>query len=92
MIYHLYSIKDNCAGEFTPVFCSSSDSVAIREFVLSVMNIPEFTTKDYDLYILGSFDSVLGIRDFYEPEKIFTGTEAIERVKQFKNSNNKDKE
>lgn len=84
MKYFLYSIKDAAGEEFTPVFCSSTDQVATREFVLCCMNLPDYLIQSYDLYLLGSFDSVLGLIDNLDNKIICSGVECSKKVADFK--------
>lgn len=95
---NLYSIRDQVAEQFGPVFVAINDGVATRQFADVLKNI-EYPAE-YDLYILGKFDfedgriscagSDDGLGTFY-PEHVVNGEdvkrkEENERTVQFPES------
>ena len=53
----LYTIYDKSAEEAGPVFNAVNDSVAIRQVVQMMTDIPPHIRGDYKLYCLGSWDN-----------------------------------
>lgn len=56
MLYNVYTIKDELAGEAGPPFIAVNDKVAMRNF--NKMGIPEALIKEYTLLKIGYFDSI----------------------------------
>lgn len=59
MLFKLYSIKDNVAEEYGPVFIAKNDGVAARNFNALVKQ-EHVRVEDYTLYCLGEFDNDKG--------------------------------
>lgn len=63
MKMNVYSFYDSCAQLFLdPLYCDK-DEVAIRNFSYAMTKFEQyaFSSKDYDLYKIGSFDTESGI-------------------------------
>lgn len=77
MIYGVYSMRDKHIGFLEPRLDVNDDS-AIRNFAAAINNAPResiiaFAPGDFDLYKLGTFDSVKGSFDVCIPEFIASG-------------------
>lgn len=59
--YGLYSIRDNVAEEFGPVFVAKNLQVAIRNFRMTFKGNEGLFPEDYTLYVLAEFDSTSGV-------------------------------
>lgn len=62
MIVLLYSIYDNVAKEYGPIYHCKNDGVALRMFkdVIGKVNTDVAFVKDYELYCVGSYDTDTG--------------------------------
>lgn len=81
MVMQIYSVRDVNVG-FNSPFVESNDEVAIRGFSYAVNNsdIMGFAPKDFDLYCIGSFDTVNGmIESVYPPILTIHGTEVFNK-------------
>lgn len=80
MKYAIYSYRDVKAGFGSPM-CDISDETAIRGFSYAVNNrdgIMNFSPKDFDLYKIGTFDTVKGVITPLEiPELIVSATSVM---------------
>lgn len=59
-VFNIYSIKDNVAEQFGPLFEAVNDKVAARSFVQQMSKIDKRYVKDYTLYNLGSYNTKSG--------------------------------
>lgn len=57
MIVNLYTINDKVVQESGPVFQSKNDAVAIRSFMNMIRNESALAISDYQLVLLGSYDT-----------------------------------
>ena len=74
MISNLYSIYDLDTEEYSPLFHSVNDSVAIRQFCLSVKDAPKIYQDRLVLRRCGSFDSSTGfVCTEFCPCEVFLG-------------------
>lgn len=65
MVYAIYSIRDKYTGFMSPMV-DQSDDAAKRNFAYAINNNPgvmNFSPADFDLYKIGTFDSMKGIID-----------------------------
>lgn len=60
-LYGLYSVKDEIAKRFGPVFESINAETAARSFVLMMQKVDKAFRKEYSLYKLGTIDSITGV-------------------------------
>lgn len=56
MLYNVYVVKDKLAEEAGPPFTAVNDKVALRQY--QSMGIPESLKDEYELLMIGYFDSV----------------------------------
>nr|QJB18792.1 MAG: nonstructural protein [Microvirus sp.] len=56
MITNLYAVYDKVAKEAGPPFTAVNDGIAKRSF--KQMNIPEQLLGDYELHMIGAYDTV----------------------------------
>ena len=56
----IFSVFDKVAKEFGPPFCAKNDDVAKRQFNHLVRS-QELDLADYELWILGGFDTEKGL-------------------------------
>lgn len=79
MTMFLYSIFDEVAGEYGPVFEAVKHEVAIRSFKSLVKNFDDHT--DYKLFCIGAFDHDEGFINDNAPELINTefNSEVVEK-------------
>lgn len=78
---NLYSVRDVNVG-FNQPFADKNDEVATRGFAYAVNNsdIMGFAPKDFDLYLLGSFDEKTGeIKPVFPSILVVKGTDIYER-------------
>ena len=80
MIYNLYSIRDKYRGFMQPAL-DLTDEASKREFGSSLNNSPlgmGYAPADFDLYKVGTFDSISGRIDSVAPiEFICNGMEVF---------------
>lgn len=62
MLFKMYAIKDEVAGEFGPVQVLKNDAVACRMFKNVMINEAKnnINPDDFSLYCLGDFDNESG--------------------------------
>ena len=58
----IYAIYDKIAGEYGPPFCAKNDEVAKRQFSHLVRQ-QDLALGEFELWMLGSFDTEKGITD-----------------------------
>lgn len=56
MLYQVYTVRDKLAEESGPPFIAVNDKVAMRQY--KAMNIPDSLKNEYELLMIGYFDSV----------------------------------
>lgn len=80
-IYNLYCIRDVLRGWIAPI-CEMRDDVAIREFCFFVSKdaITFANPKDFDLFIIGTFDSASGEIVPCIPRLVISGFDAHAQV------------
>lgn len=83
----IISVRDNCAGRYSPLALEQNIQTAKRGFrnaIINDQNNPEslyFTNPgDFDLYLLGEFDFDNGIVDAIEPECIYKGSTVMNEI------------
>lgn len=68
-MFRVYSIRDDAAGEFGPLFEAKNDAVAIRQFK-ALMGKADFP-EEYSLHLVGMFNretgSLVDNHDFGDP-------------------------
>jgi hypothetical protein len=70
---YVYSIQDELADEFGPLFEAPTDAVALRQFQHLISQVDAFSRKDYKLFKFGSFEQVEGsafIEAIETPEEV----------------------
>lgn len=60
MVTKVYSIKDDVAQQFGPLFFAINNEVAKREFQRVISTVDQNIRNDYSLWCLGSFDEETG--------------------------------
>lgn len=78
MIYPVYAVRDIHVG-FNAPMTDVNDNVAKRNFAYAINNesngVMNFAPKDYDLYQVGTFDTLNGsLEPLAVPKLICTGT------------------
>lgn len=79
MIYNVFAVRDNKVGFLTPTIDVNKDS-AIRNFRHAFMRddtLFHTHAKDFDLFLIGSFDSDSGIITPVSPEFVFSGADFL---------------
>ena len=78
MILNMYSVRDLNAG-FNQPWCDKNDECAIRGFSYSMNNndIMGFAPADFQLFLVGTFDSDKGDVTHVIPELIVRGEEVV---------------
>ena len=63
MTYGIFAIRDKVAEEFRSINLDVNEATAKRNFSYAVNNTPElqFAAKDYELYLIGDFQSDKGV-------------------------------
>ena len=56
MTMKLYTIRDNIAEEFGPVFVAKNDNVAKRQYI-NLIQTNQITITDYTLWYVGDFNT-----------------------------------
>lgn len=77
MIYKLYAVRDIKVGFMAPV-AQQNDSVAIRSFDTAVRQSREdlgVHPEDFDLWLVGSFDTDTGLVHSQQPQQIYSGVD-----------------
>ena len=67
-IVNLYSVCDTVAKEFGPIYCCKNDEVAKRAYHELIKDVP--SPFDYDLYLLGMFDTDTGTITSFNPSRV----------------------
>lgn len=80
MKLNLYSIYDRVSGLYSTPIAFLNNGVAIRSFV-SIMHESSntITSHDSELYIIGEFDTQLGVGAFFSKPEFIISYESIER-------------
>lgn len=70
---NVYSIHDQLACSYSPLYEAPNDGVAIRSFLHSLSKGDTADPRDYVLYKLGSFDTAIGQLEIVEPIMVKRG-------------------
>lgn len=86
----LYSVKDNKAGIFLPLFVSANDVTAARE-LQSTMRSPEIQIslypEDFDLYYMGYVDESSGkITQAQNEPRFLLGAISLKKIGEVQNA------
>lgn len=80
MIYHVYSLKNRLSGIYEKPFAEHFDSKEYPEMLTQALALADVEAlnrhKEYDLYYLGTFDSVSGAIKS-QPVEFIVSLEAI---------------
>lgn len=76
MIYSVYAIRDSVAGEYLAPMLDLSNATAMRNFrhtVMTTAGTMQTHRQDYDLYLIGTYNSESASFQSSAPELVLRG-------------------